>query len=122
MSTIRQIQEAVINIFNKQAVNEAFRLYHNLRGKSLTSRAKASDKMIKFNMERMTEDECGTGIPHFIADNISLWYPVDPSKINGAMLKRENKSLVSAILGLGQQMPKMEQMLLDFCQNYALIN
>ena len=38
------------------------------------------------------------------------------------MLQRENKSLASAILDLGEQMQKMVQMLQDFCQNYAQIN
>ena len=113
-STIRQIKEAVINLFNQQAVQEAFHLYHNLRRKGLTSRAKASDKMIKCIMEWMTEDEGALGVPHFVADNISWWYPVDGKKINCAMLLRENKSLASAIiLDLGEQMQKMEQMLRD---------
>ena len=67
MSTIRQIQEAVINIFNQQALPEAFHLYHTLRRKGLRSRAKTSDKIIKCIMEWMTEDESGTGIPHFVA-------------------------------------------------------
>ena len=49
----------------------------------------------------MTEDEGDLGIPNFVADNISWWYPVDPKKINCAMLLRENKSLASAILDLG---------------------
>ena len=114
-STIRQIQEAVINLFNQQAVHEAFHVYHILRRKGLTSRAKASDKIIKSITELITEDEGGTGIPHFAADNISWYYPVDPKKINCAMLQRENKSPASAILDLGEQMQKMEQMLWDFC-------
>ena len=38
------------------------------------------------------------------------------------MLQRENKSLTSAILDLGEQMQKMDQMLQDFCNNYAPIN
>ena len=59
----------------------------------------------------MTEDEGDLGIQHFIADNISWWYPIDPNKPNCAMLLRENKSLESAILDLGEQMQKMEQML-----------
>ena len=114
-STIRQIQEAVINLFNQQAVQETFHLYHTIRRKGLTSRVKASDKIIKCIMEWMTEDEGDLGI-HFVTDNISWWYPVDPKKINSAMLLRENKSLASAILDLGDQMQKMEQMLRDFCQ------
>ena len=73
-------------------------------------------------MEWMTEDEGDLGIPHFVADNISWWYPVDPNKIKCAMLLRENKSLASAILYLGEQMQKMEQMLRNFCQKYAPIN
>ena len=56
-STIRHIQEAVINLFNQQAVQEAFHLYHTLRRKGLISRAKASDKIIKCIMEWMTEEE-----------------------------------------------------------------
>ena len=55
--TIRQIQESVINLFIHQAVHEAFHLYRDLRGKDLTSIAKASDKIIKCIMEWMTEDE-----------------------------------------------------------------
>ena len=70
-STIRQIQKAVINLFNQQAVHVAFHLYHTLRRKGLMSRAKASDKIIKCIIEWMTEDKGGTGIPHFVADNIS---------------------------------------------------
>ena len=38
------------------------------------------------------------------------------------MLLRENKSLASAILDLGEQIQKMKQMLQDFCQNYVPIN
>ena len=70
----------------------------------------------------MTEDEGDLGTPHFVADNISWWYPVDPKKINCAMLLRENKSLASAILDFGEQMQKMEQILRDFCQKNAPIN
>ena len=102
------------NLFHQQAVHEAFHLYHDLRGNVLTSRAKASDKMIKCIIEWMTEDEGDTEIPHCVSDNISWWYLVDPKKINGAMLQRDNKSLASAIPDLGEQMQKMEQMLLDF--------
>ena len=47
----------------------------------------------------MTEDEGDKGIPHFVADNISWWYPVDPKKISCALLQRENKSMSSAIFG-----------------------
>ena len=103
-STIRQIQEAVINLFNLEAVQEEFHLYHTLRRKGLTSWVMTSDKIIKCIMEWMTEDKGDLGIPHFVADNISRWYPVDPNKINFAMLLRENKSLASAILDLGEQM------------------
>ena len=109
-------------MFNQQAVQEAFHLYHTLRRKGLTSRAKASDKILKCIMEWMTEDEGGLDIPNFVADNISWWYPVDPKKINCAMLLRENKFLASAIPDLGEQMKKMEQMLRDFCQKYTAIN
>ena len=35
---------------------------------------------------------------------------------NGAMPPNENKSLASAILDLGEQMQKMEQILWDICQ------
>ena len=38
------------------------------------------------------------------------------------MLQRQNKSLASVILDLGEQIQKMEQTLLDFCRNYASIN
>ena len=103
-------------------MHEAFHLYHDLRLKGPTSREKASDKMIKCIMEWMTEDEDDTGIAHFVADNISWWNPVDPKKIDGAMLQRGNKSPASAILDLGEQMQKMEQMLHYFCQKYAPIN
>ena len=60
------------------------------------------------------EDEGDTGIPHFVADNISWLYPVDSKMINCAMLLRANKSLASAILDLGEQIQKMKQMLRDF--------
>ena len=60
MSRIRQIQEAVRNLFNQQAVHEAFHQYHTLGRKGLTARAKASDKIIKFIIEWMKEDEGGT--------------------------------------------------------------
>ena len=76
-------------------------------------------------MEWMTEDEGGIAIPYFVADNISWCDPVDPKKFNCAMLQRENKSMASAILDLGEKMQKMEQnnlMSWDFCQNYAPIN
>ena len=49
-------------------------------------------------------------------------YPVDQRKINCEMLLRENKSLASAILDLGEQIQKMKQMLQNFCQNYVPIN
>ena len=66
--------------------------------------------IIKCIMEWMTEDEGDTGIPHFVADNISWWYPVDPKKINScALLQREFKSQASAILDLVEQMQKIEQ-------------
>ena len=76
-STIRQIREAVLSLFNQQAVKEAFHLYHTLRRKGLTSRGKTSDKIIKCIIEWMTEDEGDLGFQHFPADNISWWYPVD---------------------------------------------
>ena len=106
----------------KQAVHEAFHLYHTFRRQCLTSRANTTDKIVKCIMEWMTEDKGGTGIPHFVADNISWWYPVDSKKIYSAMLQRENKSLVSAIMDLVDQMQKMELMFRRFCHNYALIN
>ena len=111
------MQEAAINLFNQQAVREVLHLYHTLRRKGLTSRAKVSDKIIKCIMEWITEDEGDLGITHFVADNISCWYPVDPKKINCAMLLGENKSLASAILDLGEPMQKMEHMLRDFCKS-----
>ena len=117
MSTITQIQEAVINLFHQQAVQEAFDLYHDLQEKGLTSRAKDSDKITKCIIEWVTEDKGDTRIPHFVVDNISSWFPFDPKKFNGAMLQRENKYLASAIQDLGEQMQKMEQMLSDFCKN-----
>ena len=63
----------------------------------------------------MLENDGDTGIPHFVADNLSWLYPVHPKKINCAMLLRETKSLASAILDTGEQMQKMEQMLRNFC-------
>ena len=62
-------------------------------------RARIPEKIIKSILDWMLEDEADTGIPHFVADNISWLDPVDPKKINCAMLLRENKSLASAILG-----------------------
>ena len=85
-------------------------------------RARTPEKHIKCILVLMLEDEADTGTPHFVAHNISWLYPVDPKKINCAMLLRENKSLASAILDLGEQMQKMKQMLRDFCQNYVPIN
>ena len=56
--TIRQIQEAVINLMNQQAEHEAFHLYHGLRGKGLTSRAKGpADKIIKYIF--LMDERCG---------------------------------------------------------------
>ena len=66
---------------------------------------------MKCIMEWMTEDEGDLGILRFVADDIPLWHGVDPNKINCTMLLRENKSLASAILDLGEQMQNMEQML-----------
>ena len=74
------------------------------------------------HLQRMIEDEGDTGIPNFVADNISWLDPVDLTKINLAILLRENKSLASAILDLGEHIQKMEQMLENFCQNYVPIN
>ena len=89
-------------------------------GKGLTLRARTPEKHIKCILDWMVEDEGDTGIPHFVTDNISWLYPVDPKKINCAMLLRENKSI--AILDIAEQMQKMEQILRDFYQNYAPIN
>ena len=36
-------------------------------------------------LDWMLEDKVDTGIPHFIADNLSWLYPVDPKKINCAI-------------------------------------
>ena len=58
---------------------------------------------LKCILDWMLEDEADTGITHFVADNISWLYPVDPKKINCAMLLEENKSLASAILDLVEQ-------------------
>ena len=71
LPTARQINEAVRNLFNKQALHEAVHLYGDLRGKGRTLRANTPEKMIKTIMERMTEDEGDTGILHFVADNLS---------------------------------------------------
>ena len=83
----------------------------------------------------MLEDEADTGIPHFVADNISWLYPVDPKKINCAVLLRENKSLASANLPHCSCLPyalyitknfidnnRPLQMLRDFCQNSVQMN
>ena len=78
-------------------------------------RARTPEKHIKCILGWMLEDEADTWIPHFVADNISWLYLVDPKKINFAMLLRENKSLASAILDLGEQIQQMKQMLRDFC-------
>ena len=89
----------------------------------LISRAKTIEKMIKCIMEWLVEDKSDTGIQHFVADNISWRHPVDPIKIKYAMLQRENISLASAILDLGEQMQKMKHMhWWDFCQNSAPMN
>ena len=77
---------------------------------------------VKCILDWILEDEGDTGIPHFVADNISWLYPVDPKKFNCAMLLRENKSPASAILDLAEQIQKMKQMPRDFCKNYVPIN
>ena len=68
-------------------------------------------------MEWMTEDKGDLGIPHFVADNISWWYPVDPKKINCAMLLTENKSRASKILDLGEKMKKTSKCCGTFVKN-----
>ena len=85
-------------------------------------RARTPEKHIKCILDWILEDEGDSGIPHFVADNISWLYPVDPKKINCAMLLRKNKSLASAIRDLDEQIQKMTQMLQDFCENYVPIN
>ena len=84
-------------------MHAALNLYHEHRAKGLILRARTPEKHIKCILDWMLEDEGDTGIPHFVADSISRLYPVDPKKINCAMLPRENKSLASAILDLGEQ-------------------
>ena len=68
------------------------------------------------------KDEGDMVIPHFVADNISWWHPVDPKTINSAILQRENQSLSFAILDLDVQIQNMEDMLHDFGPNYVSIN
>ena len=87
--------------------------------KGLTLWAKTPEKHIKYIFDWMLEDERDTEIPHFVADNVSWLYPVDPKKINCPMLLRDNKSLASAILDIVEQMQKMEQILRDYCQSYV---
>ena len=105
-----------------QKLHEAFYLYHVHRGKGLILRARTREKKIKFILDWMLEDAVHTGIPHFVADNISWMHPVDPKKIICVLLLRKNKSLASVILDIGEQMQNMKQMLRDFCQNYDPIN
>ena len=107
-ATVRQIHEAVISLFNKQELHAALLLYHEHRGKRLISRARTPEKHLKCILDWMLEDEADTGIPHFVADNIAWLYPVDPKKIDCAMLLRENKSLASAILDLGEHIQQMK--------------
>ena len=121
-ATVRQILEAVISLFNEQELDAALLLYHEHQGKGLILRARTPERHIKCILDWMLDDEADTGIPHFVADNISWLYPVDPKKINCAMFQRENKSLASAILDLGEQIQQMKQMLRDFCQNYVPMN
>ena len=85
-------------------------------------RARTPERHTKCILDWMLEDEADTGIPHFVGHNISWLNPFDPKKINCAMLLRENKSLASAILYLGEQIQQMKQMLRDFCQNYVHMN
>ena len=54
-------------------------------------------------LDWMLEDEADTGIPHFVVDDISWLYPVDPKKINCAMLPRENNSLLLRFWILGSR-------------------
>ena len=122
-ATVREIHEAGISLFNMQKLHDALLQYHEHRVKGLILRARTPEKHIKCILDWMLENKGDTGIPHFVADNISWWlYPVGPKKINCAMLLRENKSLAPAILDLGEQIQKMKQMLRDFCQNYIPIN
>ena len=117
-NTVIKIHEAVISMINTWELQDAFNLYLDHRGKGLILRAITPQKMIKCILEWMMEDEGDTGIPNFVADNIPWLFPVDPKKINCEMLLRENKSSASAILDLGEEMQKTEQMLRDFCQYY----
>ena len=71
---MRQIHEAVISLFNAQKLHDAFLLYRLHRGKGLILRAKTPEKHIKCIFDWMLEDEGDTGIPHFVADNISWLY------------------------------------------------
>ena len=106
---MREIHKAVISLFNAQKLHHALLLYHEHRGKGLILRAKNPEKHIKCILDWMLEDEGDTGITYFVADNIISWlYPVDPQKINCAMLLRENKSLASVILDLVEQIQKMK--------------
>ena len=114
--------EAVISLFNEHKLHTALLLYHEHRGKGLILRARTPERHIKCILDWLLEDKADTGIPHFVADNTSWLYPVDPKKINCAMLLRENESLASAILDLGEQIQQIKQMLRDFCQNYAPMN
>ena len=68
----------------------------------------------------MAEDEGGTGMPHFALTMCHGGIPLVQRR--STMLQRENKSLASAILDIGEQMKKMEQMLQDSCKKYAPIN
>ena len=72
-STVRQIHEAVISLFNAQKLHDALVLYREHRGKGLILRAKTPEKRIKCILDWMLEDEGDTGNPHFVADNIS-WF------------------------------------------------
>ena len=83
--TVRQIQEAVISLFNEQKLHAALLLYHEHRRKGLILRGRTPEKHIRCILDRMLEDEGDTGIPHFVDDNISWLYPVDSKKINCTM-------------------------------------
>ena len=71
-STVRQIHETAIRLFNKQKLHDAFHLCHDHRGKGLILRARIPETLIKCISDWLMEDEDDRGITHFVADNVIL--------------------------------------------------
>ena len=72
-----------------QKLHDELLHYQEHRGKGLTLRARSPENHITCLLDWMLEDEGESGIPHFVAGNISWLYPLDPKKINCSVAERE---------------------------------